>query len=165
MHQIYAKSFTLVASRARARMTFYCSASKRLITLGQPCHLLNCNAVFEKRSTQNEKETYMAMLAICMPILAGKKEKWQAMMDQVTNDPNFAASRENAGVHERSFLQETPAGDFVILTFEGDDPEASFANIMQDMPADFADFAKDVHGLDVNAPPPPMPKLVFDSRS
>jgi hypothetical protein len=107
----------------------------------------------------------MAMIAMCMPILAGKKEKWQAMMDQVTNDPNFAASRENVGVHERSFLQETPGGDFIILTFEGDDPEASFAKIMQNMPADFADFAKDVHGLDVNAPPSPMPKLVFDSRS
>ena len=116
--------------------------------------------------TCSRREEYnMAMLAMCMPILAGKKEKWQAMMDQVTNDPNFAASRENAGVHERSFLQETPAGDFVILTFEGDDPEASFAQIMQNMPADFAEFAKDVHGLDVNAPPPPMPKLVFNSRS
>ena len=77
----------------------------------------------------------MAIIAMCMPILAGKKEQWQAMMDQVTNDPNFAASREDAGVHERSFLQETPAGDFVILTFEGDDPEASFAKIMQNMPA------------------------------
>ena len=110
----------------------------------------------------------MAMIAMCMPILAGKKEKWQAMMDQVTNDPNLAASRENAGVHERSFLQETPGGDFIILTFEGDAPEASFAKIMQSMPADFADFAdfaQDVHGLDVNAPPPPMPKLIFDSRS
>ena len=33
------------------------------------------------------------------------------------------------------------------------------------MPEDFAEFAKDVHGLDVNDPPPPMPKLVFDSRA
>lgn len=46
----------------------------------------------------------MAIIAMCMPILAGKKEQWQEMMDQVTNDPNFAASREDAGVHERSFL-------------------------------------------------------------
>ena len=87
------------------------------------------------------------------------------MMDQVANDPNFAASRTDAGVHERSFLQETPAGDFVILTFEGDDPEASFAKIMQSMPKDFAEFAMDVHGLDVNAPPPPMPKLVLDTKA
>ena len=105
------------------------------------------------------------MLAMRMPILAGKKEKWQAMIDQDASDSNFASSREDAGVHERSFIQETQAGDFFILTFEGDDPEASFAKIMQNMPADFAGFAKDVHGLDVNAPPPPMPKLVFDSRA
>ena len=54
-----------------------------------------------------------------------------------------------------------PAGDFVILTFEGDDPEASFAQIMQNMPADFAEFVKDVHGLDVNAPPPTNAKTCF----
>ena len=56
----------------------------------------------------------MAILAMCMPILAGKKEKWQAMMDQVANDPNFAASRTDAGVHERSFLQETPKESIII---------------------------------------------------
>ena len=97
--------------------------------------------------------------------LGWKKEKWQAMIDQDASDPNFEASREDARVHERSFIQETQAGDFVILHFEGDDPEASFAKIMQNMPADFAEFAKDVHGLDVNAPSPPMPKLVFNSRA
>ena len=31
-------------------------------------------------------------------------------------------SRENAGVHERTFLKETPNGDFVISTFEGENP-------------------------------------------
>tara|TARA_B100000780_G_scaffold235252_1_gene175826 strand:+ start:434 stop:712 length:279 start_codon:yes stop_codon:yes gene_type:complete len=77
----------------------------------------------------------------------------------------FRASREVAGVHERSFLQETPNGDFIIITYEGDDPEASFAKIMQNMPPEFGDFAKEVHGLDVNAPPPPLPKLVFGSRA
>ena len=63
----------------------------------------------------------------------------------------------------RSFLQETPHGDFVILTFEGEDPEASFGQIMATMPPDFADFAKDVHGLDADSPPPKI-TLVFDSR-
>ena len=60
----------------------------------------------------------MALLAMCMPILAGKKEKWQAMMDQVAKDPNFAASRTDAGVHECSFLQETENmmhNSFVVL--------------------------------------------------
>ena len=107
----------------------------------------------------------MPLLAMCMPILPGKKETWNAMMDQVKQDPEFAASRESLGVHERSFLQETPAGDFVILTFEGDDPVAAFEQIIANMPPEFAEFAKDVHGLDASAPPPPMPILVFDSRS
>ena len=106
----------------------------------------------------------MALLAMCMPILPGKKEMWMSMIEEVKKDPNFAASREAAGVHERSFFQETPAGDFVILTFEGDDPQAAFAQIMSSMPPDFAAFAKEVHGLDASAPPPPMPTLVFDSR-
>ena len=106
----------------------------------------------------------MALMAMCMPILPGKKEMWKSMISEVQKDPNFAASREGAGVHERSFLQETPHGDFVILTYEGDNPEAGFAQIMANMPPDFAEFAKEVHGLDASAGPPPMPTLVFDSR-
>ena len=107
----------------------------------------------------------MAMLALCMPILPGKKEMWMSKIEQVRNDPNFAGSREAAGVHERTFLQETPHGDFVVLTFEGDNPEASFGQIMANMPPDFAAFAKEVHGLDPAGPPPAMPRLVFDSRA
>ena len=110
----------------------------------------------------------MALLTMCMPILPGKKRKWLEMMDTLQQEPKksaFDASREDAGVHERTFLQETPHGDFVILTFEGDDPETSFGKIMEGMPEDFAEFAKEVHGLDVNAPPPPLPKMVYNSRS
>ena len=109
----------------------------------------------------------MAMLAMCMPILPGKKEMWLQMMAKVNEEPmatEFRASREAAGVHERTFLQETPHGDFIILTFEGENPAEGFGQIMSQMDADFAAFAAEVHGLDPNAPPPPMPKLFFDSR-
>ena len=110
----------------------------------------------------------MAIFAVCMPILPGKKELWLQKMDELKEEPMrsaFRESREAAGVHERSFLQETPHGDFVILTYEGDNPQAGFAQIMANMPPDFAEFAKEVHGLDASAGPPPMPSLVFDSRS
>ncbi|MEK9759386.1 MAG: hypothetical protein VW949_02440 [Paracoccaceae bacterium] len=107
----------------------------------------------------------MAMLALCMPILPGKMEKWQAMINQVKSTPDFAQSRELAGVHERTFVQKTPAGDFLIITLEGDNPVESWAKITSSMPPDFAEFALDVHGLDVNAPPPPLPELIFDSRA
>ena len=111
----------------------------------------------------------MAILAMCMPILPGKKDMWLAMMDQINQGPKaaeFKQSRKDAGVHERTFLQETPGGDFIILTFEGENPAESFGKIMASMGDDpeFAAFAKEVHGLDSDAPPPPMPKLMFDSE-
>ena len=109
----------------------------------------------------------MALLAMCMPILPGKKEMWLEMMNKLKEEPmatGFKKSRREAGVHERSFLQESPAGDFVILTFEGDNPAESFGKIMAGMDADFAAFAKEVHGLDMNAGAPALPTLVFDSE-
>ena len=108
----------------------------------------------------------MAIFAVCMPILPGKKEIWLKKMDELKEEPMrsvFRDSREAAGVHERSFLQETPHGDFVILTFEGEDPAASFGQIIANMPPDFAEFAKEVHGLDADAPPPNI-SLVVDTR-
>ena len=107
----------------------------------------------------------MPVLAMCMPILPGKLDKWKAMMERVNATPDFANSREAVGVHERSFLQHSPNGDFLIITMEGDDPAASWAQIMSTMPPEFAEFAAEVHGLDVNAPSPPLPKLFFDSRA
>jgi len=109
----------------------------------------------------------MAMFAMCMPILPGKLEMWKGMMAQVIDGPmsaDFKASREAAGVHERTFLQQTPNGDFIILTFEGDDPMAAFGKIMEGMDDEFKAFAAEVHGLDPNAPMS-FPELVFDSRS
>ena len=73
--------------------------------------------------------------------------------------------RENAGVHERSFLQETSDGHLVILTFEGENPLAGWEKIMANLPPDFAIAAMELHGLDVNAPSPPLPKLVYDSKA
>ena len=70
----------------------------------------------------------MALLSMCLPILPSKKETWLQMMNTI-NEASAKAemdkSRENAGVHERTFLQETPNGDFVILTFEGENPAES----------------------------------------
>ena len=65
----------------------------------------------------------MAALAMVMPILPGKKDKWLKMIEEINSPaakPDFDVVRENAGLHERTFLQETPIGDFVILTYDGD---------------------------------------------
>ena len=54
------------------------------------------------------------------------------------NKKDTDSIRENAGVNERSFLQESPDGDFVILTFEGHDPVAGWGTIMENLPDEFA---------------------------
>ena len=106
-----------------------------------------------------------------MPILPGKKQIWLDMMAKLKEEPmksTINASRNNAGVHERSFLQETPHGDFVIITMEGDNPMESFGKIMADSSMEqfnWTEFAKEVHGLDLDGPPPAMPTLVYDSQA
>ncbi len=113
----------------------------------------------------------MAFLAIALPILPGKKAKWQEMMDRLKAGPMKAAldaSRKAAGVHERTFLQETPQGDLVIVTLEtpdGSDPMAAFGKMMADPSmAEFAAWAADVHGMSPKGAPPAS-KLVYDSKA
>ena len=108
----------------------------------------------------------MALLSMCFPILPGKLQKWQEMINS-WNDPLSKAQtnkvREDAGVYERTFLQKTPNGDLIIITLEGDDPAECFAKMISAMPDEFADFVLDVHGFDMKGPPP-LPQLVYDSR-
>jgi hypothetical protein len=110
----------------------------------------------------------MATIALCFPIVPGKKQKWQEMAAQFLKGPlksRMDAARAAAGVHERTYLQETPKGDFVIVTLEGATPFESFGKLLADPAmADFGKWAADVHGFDPNAPPPAPPKLVYDSR-
>ena len=110
----------------------------------------------------------MAILAVAIPILPGKLDAWKSVvLDQMTgeNKSHTDMIRKNAGVHERSFLQETRNGHLVILTFEGADPVAGWGKIMANLPPEFATAAMELHGLDVNAPPPPLPELIYDSEA
>jgi hypothetical protein len=119
-------------------------------------------------SNLSEWRKNMAMLAMAIPILPGKKDLWKTeVLEKMIklNKAETDASREEAGVHERTFLQETPNGDFVILTFEGDDPVAGWGNIIQSMPPELASVVAEIHGFDMDAPPPPMPMLVYDSKA
>jgi hypothetical protein len=111
------------------------------------------------------------LMAVVFPIVPGKTEAWRAWMAEL-NGPRraeFEASRQNAGVHERTFLQSTPMGDLVIVTMEGDDPARSFGTMMgtkDDFTAWFIEQATEMHGFDpsvVVAGPPS--ELVVDSGS
>jgi hypothetical protein len=112
----------------------------------------------------------MPMVAVAFPILPGKTEEWRASMDEL-NEPRreeFLDSRRRAGVHERTFLQQTPLGDLVIVTLEGDDPAHAFGTMVSARDA-FTSWlierAQAVHGVDLMAPMDGLPsELLIDSN-
>jgi hypothetical protein len=111
----------------------------------------------------------MALFALSIPIPAGNVAKWKAFIDQL-NGPRkaeFVASRKRLGVRERTFHQQTPMGDVVIVTLDGENPAAAFAKFGQGSDA-FTNWFKTevmaIHDVDLAAPPPgPLPVQVIDS--
>jgi hypothetical protein len=111
----------------------------------------------------------MKMLAMAFPIPPGKTDAWKKFVGEVNGakKADFVASRKSLGVHERTFLQHTPMGDFVLVTLEGEDPAGAFTKFGQQTDA-FATWFKqqvsEIHGVDLNKPPPgPIPELIVDS--
>jgi len=111
------------------------------------------------------------LISFAAPILPGKEETWRKFRDELRGKRNaeFNESRKKAGVHERTFHQQTPHGELCIITLEGDDPMGSFqkmAHANDEFTKWFIAQVKDIHGFDMTAPPPgPMPELVVDSAS
>ena len=112
----------------------------------------------------------MPLMAIALPILPGKTPEWRAWMEELhgTRQQEFAESRRRAGVHERTFLQQTPMGDLVIVTLEGEDPGRAFGQMLTATDAFskwFGEHAMAVHG-DLPAPTTGLPsELVADSEA
>jgi hypothetical protein len=112
----------------------------------------------------------MSVMAVVFPILPGKTNEWRTWMQEL-NGPrheDFAESRRRAGVHERTFLQQTPMGDLVIVTLEGDDPGHAFERMTSGTDAFttwFLGKVQAIHGIDLRHPliGPPS-ELVVDSE-
>jgi hypothetical protein len=79
----------------------------------------------------------------------------------------YKANREKLGVRERAFLQQTPQGDMVIVTLEGNEPETALSRFGQGNDAFtkwFVDEVKAIHNFDLTSPPTgEMPRLYVDS--
>ena len=119
------------------------------------------------KSDTNRTDQKKSLIAIALPILPGKIEIWKTkILERMLgeNKKDTDAIRFAARVRERSYLQEMPEGHMVILTFEGINPEAGYLQVIQNSPPEFAEAAMEIHGLDVNAPQPPLPKLVYNSH-
>ena len=111
------------------------------------------------------------MIAMAMPVATDKFEQWKSFTNKLNNEfkAEFKKSRDNVGVHERTFLQQIHDMNLVIVTLEGDDPMGSFikmANTNDEFTKWFLGQVKDVHGVDISQPMPgPMPELIVDSWS
>ncbi len=111
----------------------------------------------------------MPLMAVAFPILPGKTPGWRAWQAEL-NGPRraeFAASRHAAGVHERTFLQQTPMGDLVLVTLEGDDPAGAFGRMMGAGDAFttwFLERVTEFHGIDLSGPMPEAPsEMLIDT--
>jgi hypothetical protein len=113
----------------------------------------------------------MSLMAYAIPIEPGKTAAWRRWADEL-NGPRqdeFAASRERVGVRERTFLQQSPQGDLVIVTVEGDDPAAAFAKLMagsDPFSTWFLERVKEFHGIDpAQMAKAASPVLIVDSNA
>ena len=112
----------------------------------------------------------MAVIAFLAPIPPEKRAQWDAFRAEITGPRHseFNASRRSHGVHERTFLQETPMGDFVMVTLDGENPLEGLLGIARE-DSDFArwfhDQVQEIHGFDLRQPPENPPILVIDSET
>jgi hypothetical protein len=110
----------------------------------------------------------MGLIAFVAPILPGKRDQWDAFMAEITGPRagEFNAARQRRGLHERNFLQETPMGDVVVVTLEGDNPMEALGAVVNADDAFtrwFIQQVQEIHGFDLRQPPENPPRLVIDS--
>ena len=108
------------------------------------------------------------LFAMAVPILPGKTAQFTKFINELktTRYHDFVESRRKLGVRERSFLQKTPMGDFVLVTLEGENPQAAFTDFAQskdEFTKWFASQVKEIHGIDLSSPPPALPEQFIDS--
>jgi hypothetical protein len=107
----------------------------------------------------------MERTASAFPVLPGKSaaeivDMWRSRPDE------YRDSRRNLGITlERGYHQSTPMGDFAVAYLETEgSPAEAFAKVGAselEIDRDFVRMVKDVHGIDLTAPPPgPPPETI-----
>jgi hypothetical protein len=114
----------------------------------------------------------VATAVFVMPIIPGKEElDRQTLQGLSTPGPEhdaYAATRRAQGVtREAVWHQATPMGTFAIVLMEGDDLAGAMAAMTSsDDPfnAQFREFVKDVHGVDLATDGAPDITPIIDNR-
>jgi hypothetical protein len=110
-------------------------------------------------------EDYYVLAA---PLLPGKFEKWKSMLKEIKGPrkEDYQASRKKMGIkHERAWLQHTPQGDFVLVSFEGKDTSKVLEKFMKSKdPFDkwFAKNLQEIHGIEISTSAPSINELYLD---
>ncbi len=113
----------------------------------------------------------MALLAFAAPILPGKLQQWKDFTGELNGSKRreYASSRQRQGVHERAFLQQSPQGDMVIVTLEGNNPGEALRQFGAGTDAFsnwFVEQVKQIHGMDLrDMSKMPLPELWIDSQA
>jgi hypothetical protein len=112
----------------------------------------------------------MAAFAFAVPVLAGKQELDRATLGEMSegrSDEYEAAARRAGITRQIVWHQQTPDGTVAVVYIEADDPLAALGEFGgSDEPFNrwFRDRMKEVHGIDISEPGPPVDK-VFDAAT
>lgn len=105
------------------------------------------------------------------PVLPGKADEVRKLAQETLGrGEEFSASQKKSGIpREEWALQETPMGDLVLVRFECDDVEASFARLAtstDDFDVWFRGRVLEISGVDLAAPPEGAPpEIILDWRA
>ncbi len=113
----------------------------------------------------------MPAFAIALPLLEGKETMLKQFSEELRGPrlKTFDESEHRLGIpKEYWFLQRSPGGNLVIVTFESPDPARTLTEFGQSRdPFDvwFKSEVKEITGVDLNGPlPPPPEELIHYER-
>jgi hypothetical protein len=101
-----------------------------------------------------------------LPVPPGKVSALEQHIAEARERDDFHSTLSGFGIeHESWHIQQTPAGDLLIMVFQCEDPAAMLAEFSQsqkELPVWQRAFLKETLGVDLSEPPPgPPSRLIF----
>src|ERR1051325_3086679 len=111
----------------------------------------------------------MTVIAFAAPVLEGKDAHTITNYFRAHMEDYEESRRRNGITMERAFVQPTPMGSFLVAYIEAEKDFGALSHelVESDLEIDkfFVEKIKEIHGLDVSAPPPgPLPELLGEWR-